>query len=361
MALFFTKAGFTQPDTINYPVQTLPGSTPVKFAPDIITGFKHSPLIISPDGNEMYWVETDGTERIKYIQYESGTWSEPAIAGFVTDFLTSHNGSPVFSPDGERLYFNSDRPGGIGSHDVWYVQRDGNGWDTPVNIGAPYNTSDFDVSPVFTNDSTAYRIGYTDNPAGFTYSGGLFSDSFAIDNHPVSEWYSSVYISPDEEYVIFAGDNPPDLYIRFKNHENNWSDPINMGDEINTGESERFPVISPDGKYLFFLRSEANQNDYFWVSASLIDDLREEVLNIDCRNTGKINVYPNPAQSTIQIEYPGQHQNEVIYRIIDLNGKILEQGKLTGKPVDVSGLNTGFYMINLMVDEKIINSKIIVE
>lgn len=69
-----------------------------------------------------------------------------------------------------------------------------------------------------------------------------------------SPWWS-IYISPEEGYLIFAGgsDNA-DLFICFKNIDGKWGSPVNMGDKINTNEWERFPVVSPDGKYLFFTR-----------------------------------------------------------------------------------------------------------
>jgi Tol biopolymer transport system component len=262
--------------------KTPPGDIPVKFAPEIITGFKHSAIAISPNGNEIFWTETEmmtpqePRERIKYSEYKNGNWSKPIVANFIKDYLSYHNGSTVFSPDGKKLFFNSDRPGGVGSNDVYFVEKNENGWDSTINVGEPYNTSDYDISPVFTDSGKAYRIGYTNSPASFLYSNGIFSNLESIVNNPVSEWYSSTYISPDEEYVIFAGDDTPNLYIRFKNANNKWGKPINMGDKINTGEDERFPLVTPDGKYLFFIRGEGTINNYYWVSTSIIDVLKKE-------------------------------------------------------------------------------------
>ena len=41
---------------------------------------------------------------------------------------------------------------------------------------------------------------------------------------------------------------------------------------------DRFPAISPDGKYLFFTRYNGYENsmDVYWVSAKIIDRLREK-------------------------------------------------------------------------------------
>jgi len=48
--------------------------------------------------------------------------------------------TPWISPDGERLYFTSDKPGGYGGSDLYYCQWTNNYWDEPVNLGAVINT-----------------------------------------------------------------------------------------------------------------------------------------------------------------------------------------------------------------------------
>ena len=83
-----------------------------------------------------------------------------------------------------------------------------------------------------------------------------------------------------EKYIIFAakhesGFGDIDLYISFKTEEDKWGTPINMGDKINTKTRERFPVVSPDGKYLFFMRHTETQ-DFFWVSTELIENLKTQ-------------------------------------------------------------------------------------
>ena len=51
-----------------------------------------------------------------------------------------------------------------------------------------------------------------------------------------------------------------------------------MGEPINTWAQETFPTVSPDGKYVFFTRwtNDKNDMDVYWVSAKIIDRLREE-------------------------------------------------------------------------------------
>jgi len=71
-----------------------------------------------------------------------------------------------------------------------------------------------------------------------------------------------------------------DIYISFRDSEGNWTDPVNLGEDVNSDRQERFPSVSPDGKYLLFTRWVVRGNeDVMWVSAKIIDDLKEQVLN----------------------------------------------------------------------------------
>jgi len=71
-----------------------------------------------------------------------------------------------------------------------------------------------------------------------------------------------------------------DLFISFRLPDRNWTDPVNMGSPINTGQMERFSSLSPDGKYLFFTRDTPGYDeDVYWVSAKVIDDIKREVFN----------------------------------------------------------------------------------
>ena len=68
-------------------------------------------------------------------------------AAFAHNSSGSSTGFPTFSADGRRLYFASDRPGGMGGFDLYYSEHDGNAWGAPVNLGAPVNTPGHEIAP----------------------------------------------------------------------------------------------------------------------------------------------------------------------------------------------------------------------
>jgi len=89
------------------------------------------------------------------------------------------------------------------------------------------------------------------------------------------------YIAPDESYLIYSTGGSErykmsDPHISYKLKNNKWSMPINLGSSINDKESvDLCPVITPEGKYLFFVsRRDNGAFKLYWVSAKFIEELK---------------------------------------------------------------------------------------
>ena len=135
------------------------------------------------------------------------------------------------------IYFASDDPGGLGSGDL-YVSRFADGrYLAPVNVGAPVNSEYEERGP---------------------------------------------FIAPDQSYLLFMRARAPgnlgmiDLYVSFRNADGSWSAPRNLGPRVNSEGNEICPIVSPDGRYLFFNSSRSGNDDDYWVDAGLIQELRRE-------------------------------------------------------------------------------------
>jgi hypothetical protein len=91
-----------------------------------------------------------------------------------------------------------------------------------------------------------------------------------------------VIVSPGEEFIIFTSYGRPagyginDMYVSFPLKDGSWSEPENMGAQINTTESEWPLCLSPDGKYFFFVRSDISDNSsaIYWVDSKVISQLK---------------------------------------------------------------------------------------
>ncbi len=78
-------------------------------------------------------------------QKPDGSWSRPKRLGSLN--TPGSEDTPFLASDGITLYFTSDRPGGLGSHDMYMTRRLDDTWEKwsePKNLGAPINTNDWD-------------------------------------------------------------------------------------------------------------------------------------------------------------------------------------------------------------------------
>jgi hypothetical protein len=86
-------------------------------------------------------------------------------------------------------------------------------------------------------------------------------------------------IAPDESYIIVNCSGGPDtngrsdLYISYKKEDGTWAKLKNMGGKINSSETDYCPMISPDGKYFFYTRTDTGNGDIYWVDAKIIKEL----------------------------------------------------------------------------------------
>jgi len=271
--------------------QTPPGDTPVVFAPGIISKntLEHSAAIFSPDGNSVYWVSRENQEsrlNIWCMSRINNRWTKPGIFNPLGD--STHHFDPFLTADGERLYFGADNNG---NNDIWFVEKQGVNWGNPQRLKSSINTSDGQCQVSLTSDGTLYYLDHRTINNNWTcdilksrFKNGeyLSPDTLpeSINSETSMDW--TPFIATDDSYLLFSsqsGQNYGDLYISFHDIKTDkWSEPINLGEQINTLTQETFPAISPDGKYLFFTRwtNEENDMDIYWVSSEFLDRLREK-------------------------------------------------------------------------------------
>ena len=81
-------------------------------------------------------------------QTDDGKWRQPRKFPF--NHIDYNVANPCLSPDGQRLYFVSDMPGGFGQSDIYVSERDVDGnWLPPVNAGPGINTAGHETFPFF--------------------------------------------------------------------------------------------------------------------------------------------------------------------------------------------------------------------
>ncbi|MFA6484211.1 MAG: hypothetical protein WCW62_16660, partial [Bacteroidales bacterium] len=295
--ILIVKSSFGQQFTDfygDYIGQTPPGDTPVVFAPGIISKntLEHSAAIFSPDGNEVYWVSRENQEsrlKIWRMLKIDNRWTKPAIFNPLGDSINHFDPFTFLTANDEKVYFGADNNGNT---DIWFVEKKGKHWNKPQRLKSSINTLDGQCQASLTTDGTLYYLDHRTINDSWTcdilksrFKNGeyLRPDTLPERINSVTSMDWTPFIAPDDSYLLFSsqrGQNYGDLYISFHDiHNDNWSEPINLGEPINTGSQESFPTVSPDGKYLFFTRwtNEENDMDIYWVSTRFINKLREKV------------------------------------------------------------------------------------
>lgn len=284
---------------VNYLNQKLPGMTAGLFAPGIVsTGLsEHSTPAFSPDGSIVLWTVMDKTYRgyLLEMKYKNGSWSKPVRPSFAD--TTADDFYASFSPDGKKLFFSSRRKVPAGYPEgrdirIWEVVKNSDGWGKPMPFDTTVSQGQ-DYAHSIAKNGTLY---FSSALGGETNMNIRKSEKINGRNiKPVLLPYSinsvdyedGPYIAPDESFLIFESQRPEgiegslDLYISFKNKNGRWGMPVNMGSKINSGSSERFARLSPDGKFLFFgsSRNMSADNwgfDIYWIEAKVIDELRND-------------------------------------------------------------------------------------
>jgi PKD domain/WD40-like Beta Propeller Repeat len=124
---------------------------PEILAKKITTAFNDGPATFNENGNIIYYSRNNSIENlmrnITDTTNKLGIYSAELIDGKWTNIKPFTYNNPLYSfctpaltPDGERIYFSSDMPGGYGGMDLYYCDRRNNDWDRPVNLGPLINT-----------------------------------------------------------------------------------------------------------------------------------------------------------------------------------------------------------------------------
>jgi len=299
-ALLFSCSG--EKELLNLKGQYLgqkpPGMIPELFAPGIVsTSGDEINAVFSPDGKTLYFSRDSRSNLSKagkdytiyYMKETSGGWTIPEKVPFAGEYM---NADMALSSDGSQLFYCSDRPLAAGGArkpdaDIWTVDVLADGWSEPRNLGPEINSDSNEWYPCLAENGTLYFSSSREGGKGKSdlycakLVNGIYQKAEPLKGD-VNTIYreGDVFIAPDESYLITVSSDRPDtfgmgdLYISFRNQKDEWSEAVNLGKPLNTEAHDYCPMVSPDGKYLFYSSKKRGIDDVYWIDAEIINEFK---------------------------------------------------------------------------------------
>jgi Tol biopolymer transport system component len=224
----------------------------------------------TPEGRVVYFTRKGGDGRFAVIlesyQGPDGRWGAPRVASFSGRYPDY---DPIISADGQELLYISKRPVSGSTprpdFDIWAVHWTANGWSAPRRLDAPINSDADELYPSVASDGTLYfsSCGRSDSRGRCDlYRSRLEGGRYAnienlgsVVNTTASE--TDAYVAPDQSYIVFAAYGRPDgvgdgdLFVSHRQGDG-WTTPRPLGHGVNTVAREYCPIVSPDGRWLYF-------------------------------------------------------------------------------------------------------------
>ena len=226
-------------------------------------------LTFTPDGSTAFWVAWNGdwgssaaTQRVIYTsRQQHGVWSVPTPA----DFSGNHSDNdPFVTPDGQWLYFVSERPTGsddeLTDANIWRYSLIEKNRLEYISI----NSGSAEYSPVVTASGTLYFASNRDGGPGKgdLYRAAPMGRGFLTPqplgpafNTPNGEW--NLWVSADESEIIFEASSRPtnvstpgDLYYSWRT-PTGWTSATPI-EQMNSRNSDLMPRLHPDGETLYY-------------------------------------------------------------------------------------------------------------
>ena len=294
-------------------------------------------------------------------------------------------GEPKISSDGNTLYFTrrNDRRNVGGKNDdgdIWFSKLlEDSSWTEAKNLGKPVNNYSFNqviaihaggkimlISGEYQNDKHSDIYITALSQLGWSTPKIIPFENLSFKNDDATYSASSdlkILILSMKNYNNGIGKN--DLYVSKRTAEGNWSEPINLGDSVNTPDEELYPIIAHDKKTLYF--SSKGHKGYGDFDIFMTKRLDEDWNNWSTpKNLGKkINTIGYDADFTFdaknQFAYISSDMESVedfdIYRL-----EIPKQNKPSAVvilAIDIKNLNKSPNIIYSVVCKDLINDAII--
>lgn len=245
-------------------------------APINTTKFTEYAPSVSADGKTLIF-ESDrqGDWKLFESRRNGKNWSVPtAIPKITTTFFEKAPlGGPCLSYDGNLLFFSANGKDSDGHEDIYYSIREKSGWSSPMNLGKPVNSVDYEGYPSLSGDG---RYLY------FARSKYTFSDKRDVvqrcyrimrsERGEDGKWQTAIElpspvnlicekaprIMPDGKTLMFSsirkdGQGNFDIYKCELQDNGTWTDPVALG-FLNSSGPDQFVAMPACGEVMYYVQ-----------------------------------------------------------------------------------------------------------
>ena len=213
-----------------------------------------------------------------FSTWQEGSW-EPRISAGPPLNTSDNEGAHSLTADGKTLWFTAcNRRDGQGMCDLYYTIWEAGKWSTPRNAGKLLNSPYSEKHPAISADGR--KLYFTSNRPGgkgsydiwvSERSGEEWSDPVNMgDSVNTSGLEQSPFIHPDQQSLYFSSTGWPgmgqgDLYLTRKKLKGEWTKPENLGYPINTHNDDMGLSLNARGNRAYFAsdRGEGSDTDIY--------------------------------------------------------------------------------------------------
>lgn len=168
---------------------------------------------MTPDGKLLAFTRLQNNQEDIYVSTKTEKGFSPAVSLGNIINTADNEGAETMNADGTLLFFTAcNRMDGYGSCDIYFSQKLKGNWTAAMGIGKPINTSAWEAQPSFSSDGRALYFA-SSRPGGL---GGK------------------------------------DIWVSYLDEQLKWSEPQNLGPNINTANDDQCPFIHADNQTLYF-------------------------------------------------------------------------------------------------------------
>ncbi len=294
---------------------------PIIFSKEITSAFNDGPVTFNENENIIYYSRnnsidgsiknsSDTSNRLGIYSAEliNGSWTN--IKPFIYNNPDFSFCTPALTPNGDRLYFSSDMPGGIGGMDLYYCNRKDTGWEKPVNLGNVINT--------------------------------IKNESF-----PFADKFGKLFFASDG----LKGYGGKDIFYT-REINGNWMSPVHLDSAINSPEDDFGILLDSTNENGFFSTNRLKSDDIFSFSSAppeftacdtlkknnycfTFDDEQHQVIDTIPIiyqwefGDGKITIgpevkhcFPGPGEYTVKLSLINQKTGKIAARQVEYNVKL---------------------------------------